>query len=155
MQYDNWSRGQLSRQPLGRANISTKMEHNNQSGKSILTSWRSPYDIICTFIAIIFGLIIGWLDLHTTEVTVTIVSLFIAGSFLGILQPTAAWRWAILIVFCLPAMVLYAQLIDMQTAEPTQLDVRIIIVTLIITLFGSYIGVFIRKALRGLTRRSS
>ena len=131
------------------------MERNHQSYKTVFSLWRSPFDITCTIIAIVFGLIIGWLDLHTTEVTITIISLLMAGFLLGLLQPNAAWRWAILIVLSLPAMVIFAQLTDMQTAEPARLDFRIIIVTSIITFIGTYTGFFIRKALRGLSSPSS
>ena len=131
------------------------MNQNEKNGKKNLASWLSLYDITCSGIAIIFGIVIGWFDLHTTEVTVTIVSLLIAGIILGLLQPNRAWRWSVLIVLGLPAMVIYVHLIGLQTTEPSRIDIRIIFVSLMFALFGPYIGVLLRSIMRGLTKRSS
>ena len=124
------------------------MEERAQHNKTTSGSWSSPYDLFCALLALVLGLGIGWLDLHTTEVTVTIVSLLAVGFLLGLLQPTAAWRWAALEVLGLPAMAAIARLTGAQTAEPAQLDIRIILVASVFALIGSYAGVLIRRTLR-------
>jgi hypothetical protein len=48
---------------------------------------------IVTVLAVLVGLNIGWLDLQTTEVVVTVLALLLAGLPLGLLEPRAAWRW--------------------------------------------------------------
>ncbi len=131
------------------------MNQGNKFGQPTPTSWRSPHDLACTFIAFVLGLVVGWLDLHVTEVVVTIVSLLAVGLLLGLLQPSAAWRWAVLIAIGLPIMASVARLSAMQTAEPARLDARITLAALAFGLLGSYAGVFIRRTVRALTSRSS
>jgi uncharacterized membrane protein len=104
--------------------------------------------VFCTALALVLGLGIGWLDLHTTEVAVTIVPLLAVGLMLGLMRPVAAWRWPVLEVVGLPAMSAVARMIGAETAEPAQLDIRIIVVALVFALIGSYTGVLIRKSLR-------
>ena len=53
----------------------------------VFMTWHSRYT---PALAALFGLGIGWLDLHTSEVTVTIVALLLTGVLLGLLQPVAA-----------------------------------------------------------------
>jgi len=131
------------------------MNQGNKLGQTIPTSWRSPHDLACTTIALVLGLVVGWLDLHVTEVVVTIVSLLAVGLLLGLLQPSAAWRWAVLIAIGLPLMATVARLSAMQTAEPARLDARITLVALAFGLLGSYAGVFIRRMVRAITSHSN
>jgi len=77
------------------------------------------------------GLGIGWLDLHATEVFLTILALLLAGLLLGLLQPTAAWRWALRV----------------RTAEPIRVDPRIALVAVAFALVGCYGGVVVRRIL--------
>lgn len=113
------------------------------------SSWHSPYDLTCTALAVVLGLAIGWIDLHTTEVVVTIAPLLGVGLLLGLLQPAAAWRWAILEVLGLPIMEGVAVIAGVSTAEPVQFDIRIVLVAFAFALLGSYVGAFIRRMLRG------
>jgi hypothetical protein len=69
-----------------------------------LPTSNRPRRSIYAIAALTLGLGIGWLNLRTTEVTVTILALLTAGLFLGWLQPSAAWRWAGLLVLGLPVM---------------------------------------------------
>ena len=131
------------------------MNKDNKPNQTFLTSWRSPFDLACTALAVVLGLAIGWLDLHITEVLVTIVSLLGGSLLLGLLQPVAAWRWAVLTVIGLPIMVTIVHMTGMQTAEPAQLDIRIVLVALTFTFLGSYVGVFLRRIFRGITSGSS
>jgi len=108
-------------------------------------SWRSPYDLACTALALALGLATGWLDLHTTEVSVTIVALLASGLLLGLLQPAAAWRWSLLLALGLPIMAAFGRLVRMQTAEPIRLDPRIALVALAFALVGSCAGALIRR----------
>jgi NO-binding membrane sensor protein with MHYT domain len=111
-------------------------------------SWTSPFDLFCTTLVLVLGLAIGWLDLHTTEVTVTILSLLGVGLLLGILQPVAPWRWAVLEVLGLPIMEGFAIVTGIPTAEPVQFDVRIVLVAFVFALLGSYAGAFLNRMLR-------
>jgi len=116
----------------------------------VKASWRSPYDLACTALAVALALAVGWLDVHTTEVTVTILALLASGVLLGLLQPAAAWRWAVLLALGLPAMAAIALATGMQTAEPARLDPRIALVALAFALAGSYAGALIRATVGSL-----
>lgn len=94
---------------------------------------------------------IGWLDLHTTEVIVTVVSLLATGIALGLLGPKAPWRWAVLIALGLPVMTAVAKLSGIRTAEPVQLDSRVTLVALAFALLGSYAGALLRRVASAVT----
>jgi len=108
-------------------------------------SKTSRRNAICAASAVATGLGIGWLDLHTTEVVVTILALVLAGLLLALLQPTAAWRWAVLLALGLPAMAVVGQLLRVRTAEPIRLDARVVFVALAFALAGCYSGVVVRR----------
>src|SRR3974377_1974627 len=91
-------------------------------------SWRSGHNTVCAALAGAIGLAIGWLDLHTTEGIVTILPLGSAVLVLGLVQPVAAWRWALLLAIGLPVMAGMGQLLGVSTAELIRLDVRIVLV---------------------------
>jgi hypothetical protein len=110
--------------------------------------------VIPAALAAATGLGIGWLDLHTTEVVVTILALLLAGLFLGILQPSAAWRWAVLLAVGLPAMAVVGRLLSLRTAEPIRVDPRIALVALAFALVGCYSGVAVRRILARLKIRA-
>lgn len=129
------------------------MEQKNQSENKSLNSWRSPRDLACVVLALALGLFVGWLDLHVTEVMVTILVLLVSGLLPGLIQPGAAWRWPLLIAIGLPVMAFVAVKSGMQTAEPVHPDVLITIVALVFALLGAYIGVFVRYLTRTLAIR--
>lgn len=113
--------------------------------------WISRTSAICVTLAVTMGLGIGSLDLHTTEVSVTILALLLAGLLLGLLQPAAAWRWAVLLALGLPVMAVIGQRLGVRTAEPIHLDPRIVLVALVFALAGCYGGVAVRRIAARLT----
>lgn len=110
----------------------------------------SSYDIASTVLAAGLGLFAGWVDLHTTEVTATIVVLLAASLLMGVVQPKGAWRWALILALGLPAMVLVSRTRGLSTAEPVRLDIRIVLVAFGFGLIGAYIGVAFRRGLAAL-----
>jgi hypothetical protein len=110
--------------------------------------WRSPRDLVCTALAVILGLVVGYLDLHVTEVVVTVVALLISGLLLGLIQTKGTWRWALLIAIGLPIMEFVAIRTGMHTAEPARLDPLIALVALVLAFLGTYLGVFMRYLIR-------
>lgn len=106
---------------------------------------QSSRNFIYAILASTLGLIIGWIDLNVTEVSVTIFSLLTVGFLLGLFQPKSAWRWALLIAAGIPIMEIIAIKFALPTAEPVQLDPFVILVVLLFALAGTYLGVLIRK----------
>jgi MFS family permease len=113
----------------------------------MVATWRSPYDLTCTALALVLGLAVGWLDLHATEVTVTILGLLASGLLLGFLQPVAAWRWALLLALGLPVMAAFGLQVRLETPEPIRLDPRVALVALAFALSGSYLGALVRRGI--------
>jgi hypothetical protein len=107
--------------------------------------WMSRRDAACAALAVAIGLGIGWLDLHVTEVIVTVLALLAAGLLLGFLQPTLAWRWAVLLALGLPAMAAVGRLLRVRTAEPIHADARIALVALAFASVGCYGGALVRR----------
>ncbi len=103
-------------------------------------------DLVFVVLAVGLGLGVGWLDVRTTEVTVTVVALLAVGFLLGLLGPGKPWRWALLIALGLPVMAGVAELTGMQTAEPARVDPRVALVALGFALVGCYAGAVIRRA---------
>lgn len=108
---------------------------------------HARFTALVAVLAVVLGLGVGWLDLHTTEVAVTILPLLLASLLLGLLQPVAAWRWALLLALGLPVMAVVALLLKVVTTEPIQLNPRITLVALAFALVGCYLGVAIRRLL--------
>lgn len=121
--------------------------NQNISDKSRQTL-QSSLNLICVILAFTLGIIIGWIDLQVTEVTVTILSLLMSGFFLGFLQPKSAWRWAFLITLGIPIMEIIAITFSLKTAEPVKLDPFIILAILLFAVIGTYVGVLISKLKR-------
>ena len=109
------------------------------------------WDLTCAALAVASGLGIGWLDLQVTEVVVTVAVLLLAGLFLGLLRPRAAWRWAVLLALGLPVMAALGEALDVHTAEPIRLDPRVALMALAIALIGCYGGVAARRVVARLS----
>lgn len=108
--------------------------------------YNSLQSAFCVVLALALGLGIGWLDPHTTEVSVTIGALLLAGFLLGLLQPNAAWRWAVLLALGLPLMGAIGIWSGTTTAEPIHVDPRIALIALGLSLVGCYSGAVLRRA---------
>ncbi len=108
-------------------------------------SGRSGPTRLCAVLAAALGLGIGWLDLHTTEVIVTILALLSAGLVLGLLKPVGAWRWAILLALGLPAMAELGRLFGVRTPEPIHFDPRVCLFALMVGFVGCFAGVAVRR----------
>jgi hypothetical protein len=131
------------------------MIKSNRDTEDSSSRIRSFHDLIVSSIALMCGLLIGWLDLQTAEVIVIILALLIAGLLAGLLQPVAAWRWALFLVVGLPVMEAIALLGSWQTAEPVRIDLRIFLVALAFAMVGCYCGVLIRHTVRAARSRAS
>lgn len=116
---------------------------------------RSAGDRVCMALAVALGLVIGWLDIHTTEVIVTITGLLSAGVLCGALRPRAPWRWAVPIALGLPLVEGIALAAHVGTAEPIRLDPRVWSVAAALGFTGCYVGALIGRLLRAMTHATS
>ncbi len=96
--------------------------------------------------AIFLGIIVGWFDLRTDEVSLTILLLVVFGLFLGFSQPRHAWRWALLLALWVPLGGFVAQawgLKNIVVPEPNWLPTLFAFVP---ALVGAYGGAFVNWA---------
>lgn len=135
-------------QPRRTDRLSMRTRSSDKDRNISAASWRSGHNPVWVALAGAIGLGIGWLDLHTTEVIVTILALLSAGLLLGLLQPVAAWRWVLLLTVGLPVVAGIGQLLGVDTAEPIRLDPRVALLALAVGLVGCYTGVLIRRIVR-------
>ena len=115
---------------------------------------RSPLDRGCAVLAVVLGIGIGWLDIHATEVTVTLVALLAAGGLCGLVQPRAPWRWAVLIALGLPVVAAVAAFARVVTPEPIRVDPRIALVAAAFALVGCYAGALMQRGVGAITGTS-
>lgn len=116
---------------------------------------KSTLTTLAIALSVALAVGIGWLDLYTTEVTVTILALLLAGLVLGLLQPGGAWRWAVILALGLPAAETVGRLLRVRTPEPIRLDPRIALVAFAFALVGCYTGVAFRRLRESQARRSA
>ena len=107
------------------------------------SSWRSPHDLGCTILALALGLGIGYVRLHTVDSPETIMALLGSGILLGVLQPAAAWRWALLLVVGLPITAGIARVAHVWTPFPA--DLYIPLFQLAFAIAGTYGGALLRR----------
>ena len=69
-------------------------------------------------ITILFGTLVGWLDLTNTEVQVTVGALLFAGFMVGLMRPSHAWLWASILGFSVPAAQAIALLTGFRPPYP-------------------------------------
>jgi hypothetical protein len=69
-------------------------------------------------LAVFLGLIVGWFDLHTDEVSLTILLLVVLAMFLGFAKPKHAWRWALLLAVWVPLGGLAAGALGFKVVTP-------------------------------------
>lgn len=108
------------------------------------TSWFSFRNLALSFTAVLLGLIVGWLDLHVTEVLIPIMTLMSFGLLFGFVQPRAAWRWALMLALGIPVMEFVAVKFSIETVEPVNVNLGVVIIACAFTLLGTYLGVLIR-----------
>jgi hypothetical protein len=128
--------------------VSANIDSPGQEKSTAAVSRRFRSSLLWGLLATALGLGIGWLDIHTTEATTTILALLIAGLLLGVLQPTGAWRWAVILALGLPVMAAAGRLLELDTPEPIRLDPLIALVALGFGMAGCYAGVALRWMVR-------
>ncbi len=96
--------------------------------------------------AVFLGVLTGWFDLRTDEVSLTILLLVVFGLFLGFAQPRHAWRWALILAVWVPLGAFVAgtlRLNGVVQAEPNWLASLFAFVP---ALVGAYGGALVKWA---------
>lgn len=95
-------------------------------------------------LALMFGALLGYIDLNSSEVFLPMVCLLLFAFTLGAFQPKAAWRWGLLIGLGVPSAYAVASLIQLPPSDaPAQpLTLTVLVIP---ALAASYAGVLVNR----------
>jgi len=72
------------------------------------------------FLAVMSGILAGWLDIKVGDLLLTAMVVLAANMFLGFLSPRAPWRWILIIGVCVPIVEWLAFFLLTQKPERAQ-----------------------------------
>ncbi len=107
--------------------------------------WRKPNAWLPLF-ALFLGIIVGWFDMKSTEVSVAVLLLLTLGFFLGFAQPKRAWLVGILLGAGVPFFNLLA--VALQLSHATLLEQVTGFLAFVFSFGGAYAGFFVRRLTR-------
>ena len=67
-------------------------------------------NVFATILSIGGGALIGIIDLHTSEVVITLAMVFVLSMVLGAIAPRGGWYWAVLSVLGVPLVNLFPRI---------------------------------------------
>jgi hypothetical protein len=68
----------------------------------ILPDKQSGGDRLYYFLAVVFGVLAGWVDIKVGDLLLTAIVVLAANMLLGILSPRRPWRWVLLVGVFVP-----------------------------------------------------
>jgi hypothetical protein len=105
-----------------------------------------PYSL-----TVLFGLPLGYVNLHTDDTQFVALPLLAACCLLGFLQPRHAWRWALLTGAWVPLSQVWLRVAPMRVPYSDNNIGGAVIGALLFSLAGAYLGVLGRWMLRQIT----
>lgn len=108
---------------------------------------------VCLAVGIVFGLCAGYVDQHNAHETYPTLLVLLIGAFgLGLMQPRAPWRWALIMALFVP---FYGPVTTVAVRLTTPDKWAILAVAMIPALIGAYAASVLRRVLGGGVLRSS
>lgn len=104
--------------------------------------WRKP-TVWLQLLTLFLGIIVGWLDMKSTEPSVTALFLVTLGFFCGFAQPKRAWLTGLLLGIGVPIFVFLAVTLKLNTLTPVEQVTSLL--TLLFSFGGAYAGVLVRR----------
>src|SRR5438445_108144 len=114
---------------MGRLRIS----NSEGEGGRMRTAW--PY-----VVAVALGAVIGWLDLHASEVQGAVLLMLMCAFGMGLAAPERAWRWGVLIGLGVPVVHVVASACGYRPPHPPQPNDLATLLALIPGLIGASVG---------------
>jgi hypothetical protein len=89
---------------------------------------------------------VGYVNTHTDEIPIVLGCALVAAGLLGLTQPRAPWRWAVLVALALPVGQAIALVFNLRVPYPnTWSDLPVTTVALVPCLIGAYAGALARR----------
>lgn len=102
-----------------------------------------PGEGVCRGLAIVFGLLAGYVDLHSEGAQLPVLLLISFSCLLGLAQPGGAWRWGLIVGAGVPCAHLLGILLGYIPLFTT--DVTAVLLPLGPALLGAYAGAFVGR----------
>lgn len=109
-------------------------------------------DIFIYFLAVLFGLSAGLLELELGDLLVTALAVLVSTLVLGFLRPRHAWKWTLIVGIFVPLMRLAAYLVMNQ--KPYRAQIWESGLGMVTGFAGSYAGAMARMGVDVLFRQS-
>jgi hypothetical protein len=95
---------------------------------------------ICLVLALCGGIFAGWVDFNNDEVQATVLVILVMTFLLGLILPTRAWLWAIIVALCVPGVYLFLHASGFQPKSPPSPGWYGSLLALIPAFMGAYAG---------------
>jgi hypothetical protein len=105
--------------------------------------WRKP-DLWLPLFTAFLGVLIGWMELYSSEPQLPMLLLMVFGFFAGYAKPQHAWVWALLLGMWVPLAEFTALAIGLKLAYRP--DILASCLALIPAFAGAYAGAFVEWA---------
>ncbi|MGB8648920.1 MAG: hypothetical protein WCF84_27030 [Anaerolineae bacterium] len=104
--------------------------------------WRKPSWWLPLF-TLFLGIVVGWFDAKSSEVSFSVLLLLTLGLFAGFQQPKRAWLWALFLGAGVPAFAFLT--FTLKVATPTPVELATSFLSLVFAFIGAYAGVVLRR----------
>ena len=91
------------------------------SSSEIIPARKSESDLVYYLLAVLFGILAGWIDIKVGDLLLTAMVVLAANMLLGILRPRRPWRWVLLVGVFVPVVEWLAYLFLSQKPERAQI----------------------------------
>jgi hypothetical protein len=93
----------------------------NASSSGMIPAKKSESDLAYYLLAVLFGVLAGWLDIKVGDLLLTAMVVLAANMLLGILRPRRPWRWVLLVGVFVPVVEWLAYFFLSQKPERAQI----------------------------------
>ncbi len=95
-------------------------------------------------LAMLFGLVTGYVNIHSDEVQAPVLSILVFTFLLGCLDPRRAWLWALILGGAVPLSYALAPIFGYSVPYPPDPNIFASFIAFIPAFLGAYAGVLAR-----------
>jgi hypothetical protein len=111
------------------------------------TTSRGSESLLAYFLAIVFGLLTGWINQKVDDALLTALCVLAFTMFLGVWKPERPWRWGLIVWVGVPLVLTYYQYVVKWPHDRGQVYGAFL--QLLAANAGSYGGHFMRRMTEG------
>ncbi len=112
-----------------------------------ITHSRWQFAVLCVALALIGAFIAGAVDFNNDEPQAALIVIMLFAGLLGFIQPSKAWRWAIIVGLGVPTVYLIATALGYHSRSVPEPGWYASLIALIPAFISAYGGALLRKML--------